>query len=80
MKTVTMKAIEQDSIEQRLLGLTLGIITAPVLVGLVVTQAGERWLRDLTFAERSWWLDQHLPPLDEAALTARDQQQQHQDH
>ncbi len=75
MKTKTA----QNSREQRLLGMTLGIITAPVLVGLVVAQAGERWLRDLTFGEPSWWLDQHLPPLDEAALTERDRQQQHQE-
>ncbi len=56
------------------LDLTLGILTAPVLVGLVAADRAGRWLRDLSTNEQSLWMEQRLP-----SLTAEQVAQRHQD-
>ena len=57
------------------LDLTLGILTAPVLVGLVVADRAGRWLRDLNVNEQSLWMEQRLPPLNADQVAQRHQDQ-----
>jgi hypothetical protein len=53
------------------LDLSLGILTAPVLVGLVMADQASRWLRDLSLDEQAFWLDERLPPLNPQQLAQR---------
>ncbi|MGF1576094.1 MAG: hypothetical protein ACFCU9_09155 [Cyanophyceae cyanobacterium] len=57
------------------LDVTLGILTAPVLVGLVVADRAGRWLRDLDSNEQSLWMEQRLPPLNADQVAQRHQDQ-----
>lgn len=57
------------------LDVTLGILTAPVLVGLVVADRVGHWLRDLNVNEQSLWMEQRLPPLNADQVAQRHQDQ-----
>ncbi|NJL98818.1 MAG: hypothetical protein HC924_08410 [Synechococcaceae cyanobacterium SM2_3_2] len=57
------------------LDLTLGILTAPVLLGLVVADRAGRWLRDLDTNEQSLWMEQRLPPLTVEQVAQRQKDQ-----
>lgn len=54
------------------LDLSLGILTAPVLVGLVVADRAGRWLRELSFEDQLLWVEERLPVLDPQQLTERE--------
>ncbi len=65
----------ERSADQRLLTLALAGITAPVLAGLVLIQAAERWLQSVASSDHSWWTGSSLPPLDPTTIQQRSQTQ-----
>lgn len=55
------------------LEITLGVATAPLMLGLMAAQSAGKWLQDLKLSDQGWWSEQRLPPLDAQALRERQQ-------
>lgn len=61
----------QPQADHRWLQITLGMTTAPVMLGIMAAQSVGKWLQDLKMAEQGWWSEQRLPPLDPQMLQER---------
>lgn len=56
------------SFQHQALEIGLGLVTAPVLLGLVILDWSKKWVQQSSFADQGWWDESHLPVLSDPPI------------